>query len=846
MWLETLSGDARYAFRQLRKSPGFALVAIASLALGIGANTAIFSLIDAILLTNLPVLHPDQLYFLGDTKLCCSTTEIQQDFSLYSYSLYQQIGGDAPEFSAVAAFQPALLNLSVRRNGSSSPAQTGFGEFVSGNYFRTLGVGATAGRAIDSSDDRASAQPAAMMSYRTWRDKYASDASVIGSVFNLNGTPATVVGIAPPAFFGETLRSDPPDFWVPLSLEPLLVHDNPLLHAAGQYWLYAIGRLKAGASLAQAQGRVTGQVRQWMDNQTGASTEDRRQIDKLRVLVTPAAGGIGRLRSSYDEPLRLLVGVSGLVLLLACANIANLLLARGAANRPESALRVALGASRNRLLQHGLTEGVVLALVSGAVGIAVAFAATRAMLLLAFRGAGYVPIDATPSAAALALAFSLSLLTGVLVSVMPAWIAANCNPAESIRNASRSTRDHAALPQRMLVIFQAVLSFVLLAGAGLFTRSLDHLQHQQFGFATESRLIVKLNPALAGYTAAQLPALYRDLERRFRDTPGVVSASLALECPLDSWNWNSSIWIAGRTPATQPDIAYYDFVSSQYFETIGTRLLQGRFIDEGDTPNARHVAVVNAAFARKYFPRGDAIGHSLGMENARHAGDYEIVGIVEDAKYRDAAAPADPMFFVPLLQTVQYQDPADMAYQTWTSFVTSMQLRLAGDPESSRPLVRRTLARINPDLVPLKTLTFDEHLGGAFNRPRLIARLTAFYGIVALLLASIGLYGVAAYLVARRTSEIGIRMALGAQPGSVVMLVLRSTFLLIMAGLAIGIPLVWAGGRAVQSQLYAVKGHDPFVLGGAVLILAFCGFLAGIVPARRAARIDPIRALKTE
>ena len=848
MWLEKLAQDTRYSFRQFWKSPGLFLVAVLSLALGIGANTAIFTLINAIMLRTLPVANPGELYALGDAKLCCSTTYIQEDFSLYSYPLYKSIRDNTPEFSGVAAFQPGLVTLNVRRSGTATPAETSFGEFVSGNYFSMLGVGAFAGRVFSLDDDQPAAQPVAVMSYHAWHQRYGSDPGVIGSTFTLSSMPVTVIGITPPGFFGDTLRSDPPDFWVPLSLEPLFSRDNPLLNAAGQYWLYAIGRLKPGTAASRAEARVTTEVSQWIGREAGLSEQNRRRIAKLRVILTPAGSGIGRLRSSYDEALRLLIAVSSLVLLIACANIANLLLARGAANRLQSALRVALGASRARLLQQDLTEGVLLALLSGIAGIAVAFGATRAILLLAFRGASYVPIDATPPLPVLAFAFGLSLLTGILVSMIPAWIASNTDPAEPMRGGGRSTRDHAALPQKLLVILQAVLSLVLLAGAGLFTRSLQHLQNQQFGFQTQSRLIVKLNPAQAGYTVERLPALYRQMETRFRNTPAVISASLALQSPLDAWSWNSAIWITGRAPGANPanDNAYYDFVSSQYFETIGTRLLRGRLIEERDTPTSRRVTVINETFARKYLAHEDPIGRHMGMENASHSGDYEIIGIVEDAKYRDAKAPADPMFFIPLLQTVQYKDPADIAYQSWANFIGSIQLRVAGRPEDFQATIRRTLADIDPNLTAVKILTFDEHVGGAFNRPRLIARLTTFYGILALLLSSIGLYGLAAYLVARRTSEIGIRMALGAQRFSVVVMVLRGTMFLIVVGLVIGIPIVWAGGRAIESQLYGVKGHDPLVLGSAIAVLAGCALLAGIVPARRAASIDPMRALKTE
>jgi predicted permease len=850
-WLEHLAQDSRLALRQLRKSPGFTIVAILTLALGIGANTAVFTLLHAVLLKPLPVKNPDELYSLGDTRKCCDTTDfgdIRDNFVLYSYPLYKQLRDNTPEFSDLAAFQTAPANLSVRRSGVSTPAEPYFGEIVSGNYFDTLGVGAYAGRTLLTEDDQPIAAPVAVMSYRAWQLHYGADPAVIGASFTFNGLPTTIVGVAPPGFYGDSLRSDPPDFWVPLAMEPPLSPDNALLNQTNHYWLYVIGRLKPSVQPAQARAHVLLEIRDWLTSLVGVSDYDRQIISTIVFTLPPAGSGVTRLRDSYGEGLQLLMIISGLVLLIACANIANLLLARSTANRLQNAVRVALGASRGRLIRQMVTEGLVLALLGGIAGIIVAVAGTRAILLLTFRNANYVPIDPAPSWPVLGFAFAISLATGVIFSFVPAWIASNTHPAEPLRGSGRSTRDVSALPQKLLVVAQAGLSLVLLVGAGLLTQSLRNLEKQNFGFQPQGRLIVRLRPASAGYTLDQLPALYRKLEDRLSQIPGVRSASLALTSPLGGWNFETPVFIEGRAPSANPseDLSFYDFVSAHFFESIGNRIVRGRPLDEQDTPTSHHVAVVNETFARKFFPNQDPIGHHLGISDASHGGDYEIVGVAEDAKFTNAKNPVVPMFFMPLLQIETYKESDDQAYQIWANYIDSIQLRVVGRPENFQRAVQQTLTDIDPNLTVRKMMTFQDLVDGSFNSSRLMAQLTTVYGILALVLASIGLYGVAAYTVARRTSEIGIRMALGAQRASVIGMVLRGAMQPIAFGLLVGVPVALAGGHAIASQLFGVKAYDPLVLAGAVAVLAAAAILAAIIPARRAASIDPIRALRTE
>jgi predicted permease len=788
------------------------------------------------------VKNPGELYSLGRGANCCVIGGMQDNWDIFSNALYGQFRDHTPEFSEMAAFQGGETELSVRRNGSNGPAEPYAGEFVSGNYFTTFGIGAFAGRTISPADDRPGAAPVAVISYRAWQDHFGLDRAVIGAAFTINQTPYTIAGIAPPTFFGDRVRPDPPDFWLPLATEPLLNGQNSILNRDGFHWLYIIGRVKPGVRMAGVQPKVTAQLQQWIGVQPNLTRQDRASIGKQQILVSPAAGGMGRLANDSSTGLRLLMTISGLVLLIACANIANLLLARGAATRGETAIRVALGAPRHRLLRQTLTESVLLAVLGGVGGLAVAFAGTRTILLVAFRGSRYIPIDAAPSLAVLGFAFLLSLATGIVFGLAPAWLMARADPAEALRGAGRSTRDRSSLAQRSLVVLQVALSAVLLIGAGLLTQTLRNLENQRFGFEPEGRMVVRVNPALAGYKPEKLYGLYQQLEQRLPQIPGVISASYSIYSPMRGDNWSFGIHAEGRPPDEQVG-ASFDRIGPHYFETLGTRLLQGRTIGAEDTPSSRQVAVVNQAFAHKFFPKQDPIGKHFGMGDLSHAGDFEIVGVVEDTKYQDARRPAYATFFMPFLQ--MSKDPK-MDFMVGSHYIGDIELRVAGNVENLNAAVRRTLAGIDPNLTILDFMTMNEQVKRNFNQDRLIARLTELFGALALILACVGLYGVTAYVVAQRTGEIGIRMALGADRPRILTLVLRGALLQLGIGLAIGIPAALVGGRLLENQLYGVKSHDPAVFALAAAVLTACALVAGFVPAERAASIDPIRALRVE
>ncbi len=510
--------DIRLAFRQLLKSPGFAITVILTIALGIGANTAIFTLVHAVLMKSLPVVDPKTLYRVGDKDDCCVNggyINDDGDFDLFSYELYKHFRDSTPEFEQLAAMQSGGAGMTVRRG--SEPAKFERSEYVSGNYFTTFGIGPFAGRMLTPADDTPAAAPATVMSYWAWQSDYGSDPSVVGSTLYIQGQPVTVVGIAPPGFFGDRIRSRPPALWIPLALEPVIERENSNLRVPESNWLYVVGRVRPGAGIGPLQARMSNTLRVWLATQdaytrNGGSTI----IPKQHVVITPGGAGIQNLQQETGKGLYLLMAISGLVLLVACANVANLLLARGTTRKAETSIRMALGAARSRLVRQMLTESVLLACLGGLAGLFVAYEGTRTILSLAFPNSPHMPIDTSPSLPVLGFAFLLSLVTGVVFGIVPAWITSHSDPAEALRGVNRSTRDRSSLPQKSLIVFQAALSLGLLVSAGLLTKSLRNLERQDFGLQTTNRYVVHIDPAGAGYTPEKLPALVPGVRTTFR------------------------------------------------------------------------------------------------------------------------------------------------------------------------------------------------------------------------------------------------------------------------------------------------------------------------------------------
>jgi predicted permease len=725
---------------------------------------------------------------------------------------------------------------------------------VTGNYFSTLGVGAFSGRVLTANDDTPSAPPVAVLSYHAWQTAYGGDASVVGSTFVVESHPFTLIGVAPPGFFGDTLRGDPPDLWIPVQQEPLIAGESALLRQSVPAWLRVIGRLRPGASVEGMAPRLTGILRQWMQFESGYPSnwmpDVIRMLPTQTIAVVPAGGGVGVMKEEYGRSLQILLAVCGLVLLIACANVANLLLARAVSRRTQTAVRLAIGATRTQIVTQALVESVLLAVAGGIAGLLVAMGAARLLLALAFSNAQFLPISTRPSVLVLLFAFGLALVTGIVFGAAPAWFATRTDPVDALRGSGRSTTDHSSLARTALLIVQATLSVVLVAGATMLARSLTKLEHQDFGYQVKDRVLVSLNRPPASYTQPKLAALYREIEDRLNRLPGVQGSGLALYNPLTD-NWGELILVSGH-PAPKFDEqagASWDRVSANYLQNFGIPVLRGRAFTTADNEHSEPVALVNEAFVKRFFRSDEEpLGQHFGLDLPENVDTFRIVGVVRDAKFAGFALsrPARPMFYVPLAQNVDYKSDLMKRIEVQSHFIRGIMLVTRESPGALEPVIARTLSAIDPNLTITSVRTMQQQVELSFDQQRSVASLAGLFGIVALLLAAVGLYGVTAYTVAQRTNEIGIRMALGAGRGSVVNLILRGAFMRVVAGLILGLPLAVGAGRLIAAQLYGVSFWDPFALTVAAASLALCALFAALIPASRAAAMSPTRALRTE
>jgi predicted permease len=852
--MQNLPGNFRYALRQFRLSPVFTAAAMLTLALGIGGTTAIFTLIHAVMLRSLPVSDPGTLYRVGEGDDCCVEGGPQDRWGMYSFPLYERLKAETPEFEEVTAFQAGRGRLSVRRQGLESAARPLRSEYVTGTYFSTLGVQAFGGRVFTPDDDKPSASPVAVLSHRVWQTTYASDPLVVGSTFAVDGHPLTVIGVAPAGFFGETLESDPPDIWVPLQQEPLITGEGSLLHQPISAWLRMIGRLRPGASIDGMAPRLTGVLRQWLQNDSGYPAnwmaDVIRMLPKQVVNVVPAGAGVAVMKEEYGRSLQILLSVCALVLLIACANVANLLLARGVARRGQTAVRLAVGATPTQIVTQALTESALLALGGGIVGLLVAMAAARLLLALAFHNSHFLPISVAPSLMVLAFAFALALLTGIIFGATPAWLATRTDPAEALRGSGRGTKDRSSFARKALLVVQATLSVVLVAGATMLARSLNKLEHQDFGFRVQGRVVVDINKPPATYTLPKLEALYRQLEERLIRLPGVQGSGLALYNPLTD-NWGELIMVAGHPPGklNSEQGASWDRVSANYLQNFGIPILGGRAFSAADNETTAPVAIVNEAFVKRFFKSGeDPLDQHFGLDVPEYAGTFRIVGVVRDAKFAGWGLdrPARPMFYVPLAQNVNYPHELMKKIELRSHFIGGMMLVTNLSPGTIEAQLTRLLAELDPNLTINTVRTMQQQVELSFDQERAVAGLAGLFGTVALVLAAVGLYGVTAYTVAQRTNEIGIRMALGADRPKVLRLILGGAFKRILIGLILGLPLAIGAGRLISAQLYGVSSWDPIALTVAAAALAICSFFAAIIPANRAASISPMNALRME
>jgi predicted permease len=852
--MQKLLGNLRYVVRQFRMSPVFTVAAMLTLALGIGGTTAIFTLIHAVMLRSLPVADPATLYRVGEGDDCCVQGGPQDQWGMFSFPLVERIKTETPEFEQVTAFQAGIGRLSVRRERVETSPRPLRSEYVTGNYFSTLVVGAFGGRLFTGDDDTPASAPVAVLSHHSWQTTYGADTSVVGSTFVIEGHPFTVIGVAAPGFFGETLRSDPPDIWIPLQQEPMMNADGALLHQSVSAWLRIIGRLRPGASTAGMSPRLTGVLRQWMQHDSGYPAnwmpDIIRVLPKQVVNVVPAGAGVAVMKEEYGRSLQILFGVCGLVLLIACANVANLLLARGVARRGQTAIRMAIGASRREIVMQALLESILLAIGGAIAGLVVAIAAARLLLALAFQSAHFLPISTAPSLVVLGFAFMLALVTGIIFGAAPAWFATRTNPADALRGSGRSTSDRSTFARKALLIVQATFSVVLVAGATMLARSLNKLENQDFGYQVQGRVVVDVHNPPASYSQAKLAALYRQVEERVNRLPGIQGTGLALYNPLTD-NWGELILVSGHPPAKieEDSGASWDRVSADYLKNFGVSVLRGRGLSATDNETSELVAVVNEAFVKRFFKNSEEpLDQHFGLDLPQYDKTFRIVGVVRDAKFAGyrLSRPAQPMFYVPLAQTVNYKDELMAKIELRSHFIGGMMLVTNSSPGSLEPLLTRTFADVDPNLTITSVRTMQQQVDLSFNQERAVASLAGLFGIVALLLAAVGLYGVTAYTVAQRTQEIGIRMALGADRVNVVQMVLAGASRRVLTGLLLGVPLAIGAGRLISAQLYGVSSWDPMALGIAAGALAISAFFAAVIPARRAASISPMKALRTE
>ena len=855
--LDEIGRDLRHALRQLKRSPVFAATAVITLALGIGATTAIFTLVHQVMLRSLPVARPDQLWRLGDADLCCYRTGYHQnDWNYFSWQAYGYFRANTPAFVDLAALQVGNTGLGIRRYGSSAPVTTGNGQYVSGNFFRTLGISPWRGRLFTDADDQEAAPPVAVMSFHTWQGEYASDPSVVGAVYQINGHPVTMIGVTPPGFFGAKVADrDMPDFWLPLAEEPLIAGGTSRLTSFGVAWLDLIGRVHPGTDPNSLQAQLRVELQQWLGSHVADMMPGESEgLEKQTVRLTPGGGGVSLMRERYQNALKLLSLAAICVLLVACANIGNLLLARGLRNRQQTALRAALGASRARLARQTLIESLALGLCGCLTGIAVAYAGARVILHLAFTGA-WVPVNAAPSTPVLLFALGASLVTAVLFGVMPAWMTAHADPIDALRGGNRTVGNARSAfgtgrAQKALVAVQVAVSLVLLSSAAMLGQSLRNLEHENLGFNTNGRYLVSINPLLSNYRQEQLVPLFRAVEERLRAIPGVRGTGPTLWAPMSGTNWDNNMRIEGEPEpsATENVSSLWTRVTPGFFETLGDRIAMGRPFTDADNADTRPVAVINQAFAKRFFGHENPIGRHFGPAPGKNAGMYEIVGVASDIDYvsEDLGHPAGPMYFLPEAQATHFEDAGLEGREVRSHYFYNIVIWAPGNPRDLDAPVRKVLAEVDPNLVMYDVQPYSEVIHADFAQQNMISALTSLFGAVGLLLAAVGLYGVTAYGVEQRTSEIGVRMALGADRLSVVALVLHGAFRQVSVGLALGIPAAFCSGYLMSGQLFGVSPWSPLMLSAAAVMLGLAALIAATVPACSAARVDPVQAMKTE
>jgi predicted permease len=832
--------DLRYAVRTLSKSPGFLSISVLTLALGIGANSAIFAVINAVMLRTLPVVNPERLALLTDPGASATNVETTEhgERSLLSYPEFTRLRASNSVFSGMFAAMSSPSTLDVSESGATAEKTKAHVQLVSGEFFDVLGVKPVIGRAFTAEEDKSpGANPVAVLSYGFWERRVTGDRAVIGKTLRIGGGLFRVIGVAPPGFRGMLVGNDI-DAWLPITMQAQALPGRDYLTPRDTLWLQVMGRLRLGIPVEQAQAGVNVELQQILREWAADAPTEKQRRDILNQKITLRAGarGASRLRGEFSDPLRLLMAMVGLVLLIACANIANLTLARASGRQRELGVRLALGAGRGRIVRQLLTESLLVAAMGGALGMAVAFWTTDLLLALVRRGFDGIALDPARDARVFLFTAAATVLTGVLFGLGPALRAArrdlNCAIAANVRGAAGMRGRLGA--GRALVVAQVTLSLLLCIGAALFVRSLHNLLNVHLGIDREHLLVARIDPAAAGYTQAGMPALCERIRDRVRTIPGVRDASVSND-GLFTGDEGDHISVDGGIAHTDDEMAsLWTLVGPGYLRTVGIPLLRGRAIDEADMAAGRPVCVVNQSFATYFFGDESPLGHRLTDLYPTTVTTFEIVGVVGDAQEHTLRGKIRPRFY------------GNYAHPIGTLSAPAMVVSAAGDPVEVVETVRRAIAGVDAAVPVLNIRTLDQQLDRGTIVQRLTADLAACFGGLALLMAAIGLYGVMSYSTARRTAEIGIRMALGASQGSVLWMVMRETLGMVAVGVVLGLTGAWWLGRAVESQLFGLTAADPWAIGIAVGVMLCAAALAGFVPAARAARVDPTIALRFE
>ncbi|MGC1872041.1 MAG: ABC transporter permease [Acidobacteriaceae bacterium] len=881
--LDSLLLDMKISLRTLAKSPGFTAIALLSIALGIGANTAIFTLIHQVILRNLPVRDPQQLVtfdkstgggILGGVDL--------GTYGMFPWYFAHQLQNNPGPFQGIASYSSFAPTVSVRPPSSANAHDSAASAIlvpavlVSGNYFSVLGAQPLLGRTINPSDNATPGSGAVVVvSNHFWRQSLSADPDILGKTITINSTPFTVIGVMPRQFHGIKIDTDPTALWTPMMMQPVIMQGPSFLGPQAPYFLQAFARLRPTASSSKA---AFEQSQLWLNQQIRAgvratesgtiSTARQQEINRINVPLVPAQRGISNMRGEYGSSLIILMAVVLLVLLIACANLANFLLARAATRQREIATRLALGSSRQRIIRQSLIEALSLSMIGGLIGLGIAFAATRALIAFVSQGSTNTTLSSTPDATVLLFTLAASLFTGLLFGLAPAIVSVRTGAAGSLssnaRTAQASQGRASRLWPKMLVTAQIVLSLLLLVGAGLFLRSLRNLQQQDYGFNRTHLLLAEFDPKLAGYKSTQIAALNQQLIERLSALPGVRSVALANTLPIQFGNWNSSVKISGYTPSPKENMmTNLNRVSGRYFETVGIAILSGRAILPSDSAGSFKVAVISQSLAKQFFPKGNAVGHTLTIEIDDVKGPWQIVGVARDTR---SGNPRDQenvrMTYIPLAQIDPWMPAATAPSngstasaasptpapreQNLDAFVNAIMLRTAGDPAQLAADLRSVVRSIDPSLPLHHIITIHDQISSLMTHDELIASLTGMFSLLALLLTAIGLFGVMSYNVVRRTNEIGIRFALGARRQTVLWMILRESLLLLAFGIGVGIPLALGAARLIRQQLYGLGAIDPITCFVAVAVVIVMTFVAAWLPAQRATKVDPMIALRCD